>query len=88
MNENSTIYWSTLRLYEKCPQAFLWTKGWGDIDLGFGPGRGIPSKDKSSRHHAMMGTVIQAVIEKMYNDELYRDPSRLSIVLDELVEVY
>ena len=88
MNENSTLYWSTLRKYEDCPQNFLWSKGWGNIDLGYGPGKGIPVPEKRSEHHAMMGTVIQAVIEKMYNDELYRDPARLSIVMQDLVDVY
>lgn len=88
MNENSTLYWSTVRLYENCGQAFLWSKGWGRIDLGHGPGKRIPSPEKRSRHHAVMGIVIQAVVEKMYNDELYRDPPRLSVFMEELVEVY
>jgi len=34
----------------------------------------------------MMGIAIQYAIEKMYNDELYRDPPRLSEVLLSLVE--
>lgn len=73
-----TLYWSSLDMYEKCPQKFLWTKGWGTIELGRGPGKGKELPFKSSRHHAIMGIVIQAVIEKMYNDELWREPRGLA----------
>jgi len=86
MNQSSTIYWSHLKMYEECPQKFLWTKGWEDIELGRGPGKGKKRPDERSRHHAVMGIVIQYAIEKMYNDELWRDPKNLSTHLVELIE--
>ena len=86
MNQSSTIYWSHLKMYEECPQKFLWTKGWEDIDLGRGPGKGKKRPEDRSRHHAVMGIVIQYAIECMYNDELWRDPQNLSKNLVELVE--
>jgi len=67
-----TLYWSNLVRYEDCPQCFLWNRGWGAIDLGGGPGRKKPKPEEKSRHHAVMGIVIQAVIERFYNDELWR----------------
>jgi CRISPR/Cas system-associated exonuclease Cas4 (RecB family) len=69
-----TLYWSSLKMYEDCPQSFLWGRGWGDIDVGGGPGRRKPLPVKKSRHHALMGIVIQYALEKMYNDELWRCP--------------
>lgn len=81
-----TLYWSNLELYENCPQAFLWKRGWGDIDVGGGPGRPKPEPTRSSRHHAVMGLVIGAILERMYNDELYREPERLQERLVGMVE--
>ncbi len=78
MNEKSTLYYTAFKSYESCPQEFLWTYGWGNIDLGNGPGFGKTRPVKKSAHHALMGIVIQAVLEKMYNEELYRDPQTLS----------
>jgi hypothetical protein len=86
MNQSSTVYWSHLKMYEECPQKFLWTKGWEDIDLGRGPGKGKKRPEERSRHHAVMGIVIQYAIEMMYNDELWRDPQNLSNNLVELIE--
>ena len=86
MNQNSTLYWSTLKVYEDCPQQFLWSRGWDTINLGYGVGNGIPNPNKESKHHAVMGTVIQYAIEKMYNDELYKDPKNLLEVLMSLVD--
>ncbi len=87
MNERSTIYWSVLSSYEECPQKFLWSKGWDGIDLGRGPGKSKAKPEiESPRHHAVMGTVIQYAIEKMYNDELWRNPATLAIVLLDIVE--
>jgi|TARA_R110000824_G_scaffold48399_24_gene136752 hypothetical protein len=86
MNQSSTIYWSHLKMFEECPQKFLWTKGWEDIELGRGPGKGKKRPEERTRHHAVMGIVIQYAIEKMYNDELWRDPKNLSKNLVELVE--
>jgi hypothetical protein len=72
-----TLYWSSLDTYEHCPQRFLWSRGWGAIDLGNGPGKRKPKPIKRSAHHAFMGTVIQAVIEWMYNSEIWRDPQKM-----------
>lgn len=64
-----TLYWSSIENYEACPQKFLWSRGWEGVDCGGGPGRRkpIPEEMKTSRHHSLMGTVIQGVIEDMYN---------------------
>lgn len=67
-----TLYYSPFDMYENCPQNFLWSKGWGTIDLGYGPGKRKPLPEKKSEHHAVMGTAIQAVIERFYNDQLWR----------------
>ena len=80
-----TLYWSSLELYEKCPQKFLWSKGWGVIDVGAGPGKRMPKPVKRSFHHALMGIVIQAVIERLYNDELWKEPKGLSDRLMKMV---
>lgn len=87
MNESSTIYWSSLKSYEDCPQHLLWSKGWDGIDLGAGPGRPKPKPViVSPRHHAVMGIVIQYAIEKMYNDELWRSPKTLQSLLLEIID--
>lgn len=81
-----TMYWSNLEAYEDCPQKFLWGRGWHDIDLGRGMGRGKERPVKSSEHHSLMGTVIQAVLERMYNDELWRDGANLKDRLRTLLD--
>jgi len=81
-----TLYWSSLKLYEDCPQAFLWSRGWGAIDVGGGPGRPKPRPFKDSRHHAVMGIVIQSVLESMYNKEWWKHPTELKKLLDEELE--
>ena len=67
-----TLYPTSLFMYEDCPQQFLWSKGWKTIDLGRGPGRGKERPIKKSEHHAVLGIAIQAVVEKFYNDEMYK----------------
>ena len=83
-----TLYWSSLALYEDCPQKFLWSKGWGAIDVGGGPGRKKPLPIKKSEHHAILGIAIQWAIERFYNDELWRslDPETLRRRLLELAD--
>lgn len=81
-----TCYWSSLDLYEGCPQGFLWNKGWGLIDVGGGPGKKKPKPLQKSEHHAVMGTVIQAVIERFYNDELWRSVPPLEL-MDRLMDM-
>jgi hypothetical protein len=66
------MYWSHLSAYEECAQKYLWYYGWGDIDLGRGPGRGKPKPQDKSGHHAVMGIVIQAVLEDFYNKEFWK----------------
>lgn len=80
------LWWSNLEAYEECPQKFLWKRGWGVIDLGRGPGRGKPLPDeKTSQHNSLMGNVLSEAIERLYNDELWRDPSTLVAKLSEIV---
>jgi len=69
-----TLYWSHLKAYEECPQKYLWGYGWGDIELGRGPGKGKPRPVDDSKHHAVMGIVIQAVLEDFYNNEWWSVP--------------
>ena len=80
------LYWSTLDKYEKCPQMFLWGRGWVGIDLGYGEGEPIPPPKKSSMHHAIMGIVIAKAMEDLYNDELWRDPKNLKEKLESIVK--
>jgi len=72
-----TLYWSHLQAYEECPQKYLWSYGWGDIDLGRGPGKGKPRPQDDSKHHPVMGIVIQAVLEDFYNDYWFKHPEGL-----------
>jgi len=72
-----TLYWNNLITYEGCPQCFLWNRGWGDIDVGGGPGRKKPKPVKKSAHHKIMGLVIQSAVETFYNEELWRKPEGL-----------
>ena len=66
MNKGTTLYWSTLKMYEECPQKFVWSKGWDQYDCGHGPGERKPRPEQRSRHHAVFGIVIQkeGVIEE------------------------
>jgi len=73
-NRVRTLYWSHLKAYEECPQKYLWGYGWGDIDLGRGPGKGKPRPLDDSKHHPVMGIVIQAVLEDFYNLEWWALP--------------
>lgn len=81
-----TLYWSNLELYEQCPQGFLWGRGWGAIDVGGGPGRKKPVPFKDSKHHAVMGIVLAGVMEKLYNDEMWRQPEGLANRLTDMVK--
>lgn len=87
MNNKSTLYWTHLSTYEKCPRQFLWRYGWDQVDFGKGPGNRMPIPEKKSEHHSLMGRVIQAVIEKMYNEEWWRDPKTLTDRLLEKVDL-
>lgn len=81
-----TLYYSPFDKFEKCPQDFLWSRGWGSIDVGGGPGRGKPRPIKDSRHHAIMGITIQKVVEEMYARELWKHPASLAQTLVDMVE--
>ena len=81
-----TLYWSNLELFEGCPQAFLWGRGWGDIDVGGGPGKKKPSPVRDSRHHAIMGQAVGKAVEDFYNLELYRNPVGLRDRMSDIAE--
>jgi CRISPR/Cas system-associated exonuclease Cas4 (RecB family) len=85
-----TLYWSSMNQYEECPQNFLWSRGWGDIDLGNGPGKPKTPPSEQSEHSAFMGTVIQAVLELFYNEQWFKlDPDALGQKLsDEIDKVF
>lgn len=77
MAREFTLYWSSLEMYEACPQKYLWSRGWGTLDVGGGPGRPKPKPVKDSEHHIMMGKAIGKVVEDFYNLELWREPAGL-----------
>jgi hypothetical protein len=85
MGPDSKISWSSFSRFEGCGQSFLWRYGWEGVDFGYGPGGKMPRKAES-RHNAVPGLVVQAVLERLYNDELYQDPARLRLKLDALAE--
>lgn len=86
MGKVKVLYWSTLDKYEKCPQQFLWSRGWDGIDLGYGDGNPIPPPKESSMHHAIMGIVIAKAMEDLYNLELWREPHKLKENLQAIVK--
>ncbi len=86
MNEDSPIYWTHLSRYEACGQEFLWNHGWGNIDLGQGPGKRKAKPKRGSEHHAVAGVAVQFAVEKLYNDELYVDPQNLTARMEALAE--
>lgn len=81
------LYFTAFQLYDSCPRAYLWGNGYGNLDLGRGPGRSKlkPNKDTDSKHHAVMGIVLARAIEHLYNDELWREPETLVARLTDLV---
>lgn len=72
------LYWSNIDAYRKCPQMFLWGRGWPTIDLGRGLGKKKYPKEKRSEHHAVMGRVIADVMERFYNDKIWKRPPEYS----------
>lgn len=86
MSKKFTLYWSNLKNYQECPRKFLWYRGWEDIDLGAGPGNSKPKPEEFSKHDSLMGIVIQKVIELMYNNELWKNPSTLRSTLESLTK--
>lgn len=84
MNNKSTFFWSHLKMYEECPQKFLWTKGWEGIDLGNGAGQKKTPSNRVSRHHAIMGISIHKAIELFYNDEIWREGKKVSEILEKI----
>lgn len=81
-----TLYWTNFRRYEECPQKFLWYCGRPGFDLGAGDGKPKPIKEKRSEHHAVMGIVIGNIIERFYNDELWRNQIELKYRLKKMTE--
>jgi len=87
MSSERYLWWSHIEAYEECPQKYLWKHGFGVIDLGRGPGKGKPLPEvRMSGHNAMMGNVLSWAIERLYNDELWREPATLVQRLTEIVE--
>lgn len=86
MSKVFTLYYTGFEKYEVCPQSFLWSRGWGTIDVGGGPGRKKPEPVKDSKHHALMGHVIQKIVELLYNQELWKQPEGLLDRLLRMVE--
>ena len=88
MGKSYRLYWSSLELYEQCPQKFLWYRGWGTLDVGGGQGKRKPLRDfsRKSEHHALMGIVIAEAVEKIYNDEWWRQPKELRDRLNKFIE--
>lgn len=66
-----TLYWSSLALFENCARSYLWSRGWGQIECGGGPGRKKPKPIQKSEHYAILGICIQFVIENLYNGKLW-----------------
>jgi len=64
------MYWSRFSTYENCSQEYLWKYGWGDIDLGAGPGKPKPSFIQESEHNTITGRVMSYILEQLYNQEL------------------
>ena len=81
------LYWSTLQLYEACPQQCLWKRGYPGIDCGGGVGKRKPIPEPRSEHHLVMGIVIGDTLELLYNNELWRDPQSLRERLVDLVKL-
>ncbi|MFA6234674.1 MAG: PD-(D/E)XK nuclease family protein [Bacteroidota bacterium] len=86
MSRPFTLYYSNFASFESCPQSFLFNKGWNLIDTGGGPGRPKPRPFKKTEHHAVLGTVIQAAIERFYNDMLWNMLSP-PVLRDRLIEI-
>lgn len=82
-----SLYWSSLKTYEECPQKFLFKYGAPGIDVGGGPGKPKPIPEQRSEHHMMMGTVIQYAIERFYNDELWKGLRSGDLSTKELVSM-
>jgi len=78
----SRLFWSELNTYETCPQQCLWSYGWEDLDVGGGPGKPKP-KPKKSEHHAVMGQVIQKVLERAYNEGWFYLPKFMEFLRDQ-----
>ena len=77
-DKTKTIYWSSMKAYEECPQKYLYSRGWPTIDLGNGLGRGLEvTPETKSEHHIIMGHTIQEVVEIMYNERWWEVPSTI-----------
>ena len=80
MDAQSVLYWSHISTYEACPYRFLLRYGWEEIERTPFPG------PRRSMHQAVMGKVVQKAVETLYNDELWRDPKKVSDFLLPFVE--
>lgn len=62
------VYWPSLSEWETCKQQYLWRRGFPQIDVGGGLGKPMPrpQDDSKSDDHAMVGSIVQRVIELFY----------------------
>ncbi|NBP58973.1 hypothetical protein EBU71_20990, partial [bacterium] len=86
-NDMNVLYWSHLKVMRECPQKFLWSRGNPEIDLGAGLGKPKPlpaEEERASEHYALMGSVLSRVVELLYNDELWKEPTLLKDRVEEI----
>ncbi len=77
-DKTKTLYWSSMRAYEECPQKYLYSRGWPTIDLGRGLGKKLKvTPETKTEHHIILGHTIQGVVEEMYNEKWWEDPDTL-----------
>lgn len=86
MDRPFTLYYSSWADYEACPQNFLFSKGWSNIDVGGGPGKKKPKPLRKTEHHMVMGIAIQYAIENLYNLWGILEPAVLKDRILELAE--
>jgi len=86
-DDMNVLYWSHLKVMRECPQKFLWSRGNPEIDLGAGYGKPKPlpaEEERASEHYALMGSVLSRVVELLYNDELWKEPTLLRERVEEI----
>jgi len=85
MDRDSAIYFEHFEAYEHCPQMFLWGYGWDGVDCGGGYGQPKPRPEPPyPRESLLIGEVIRACTTQLYNNELWRDPKRLTANMEKV----
>lgn len=79
-----SLWYSSFRKMEQCPRQFAYKYGIPGVDLGGGEGEPLPLKEKHRRseHWSLMGTVIQAAIETLYQEKWWLEPETLQSRLE------